>query len=67
MTDKEKDKKLDELMSIGLKLNTFNKTPLTQMKEYIKMYGEFIESIWQEGYARGHQNGKKAWIEQNKN
>ncbi len=66
MTYTEKQKKLDELMLIGTKINEI-KSPMQAMETFIKEYGDFIQRVWDEGYTIGYKKGKQQLIDIKKN
>ena len=66
MTEKDKDKRMNELMEISKKLGEIT-NPLMQMKRFLKDHADFIESIYQQGYEKGFHAGKKAWVNENQN
>jgi len=63
---KDKDEKTGELIKLLTAIGE-EKNPMIQMKMWVNEIGDYLEVVWQEGYARGHKAGKKAWVEQNKN
>ena len=66
MTEKDKDKRMNELMEISTKLGKAT-NPLLQMKMFLKEHGDFIASIHAQGYEEGFHAGKKAWVNENQN
>lgn len=58
MTPKEREDAMNELMQIGAEIGRLP-SQYQQLQAHMKLYSEFLEKLWNDGFEQGLAKGRK--------